>query len=352
MSLIHAEVVWDGGTTVTIPKALGTPRDDQVCGTVGEKVAEIAGRSCYDSLGKGRSSTEYHQHILQVGHLSVYEHYNFTIEIDSLNMLQLVELVGRPGLWLDQSKKGQYRLTVNARTILDWDKFPVRSAPHVGGEIRNYLASHAIEILPNLFNLKREDGVRSRVVEPETDSERWITMYMSGSRGFSHEQVRHGDFSAISQRSTRYVDESESGWVEHPLIREFVNDATDTAIPEVAEECIRVSRRAYRVTVQELESHLIDRGVDKTSARKQARGAARGFLGNALFTEMLFSANVAQWRRMLDQRATRFADAEIRQVYAKVLPALQNSRHGSRFRDYQQHRSPDGIGMVASKRGL
>jgi thymidylate synthase ThyX len=86
--------------------------------------------------------------------------------------------------------------------------------------------------------------------------------------------------------------------------------------------------------------------VDAFTARKQARGAARGYLGNALFTELIFSASVAQWRRILAQRLNAAADAEIREMAADVLPILKGCRYGSDFADMNTKPSPDGIGVV------
>jgi thymidylate synthase ThyX len=82
------------------------------------------------------------------------------------------------------------------------------------------------------------------------------------------------------------------------------------------------------------------------TARKQARGMARGYLGNALQTEMLFSASVAQWKRMLEQRLTPAADAEIRLVYELALAELKRSRYGAAFERYELVDSPDGLGKV------
>lgn len=184
--------------------------------------------------------------------------------------------------------------------------------------------------------------------EPETDEEKWITLYLVGSRGWSHELVRHGDWTAISQRSTRYCDESESEWVLHPLMSKWL-DENDSPVweqtKERMQELLDTSKNAYRETVSGLEKWLISRGVDKVSARKQARGAARGMLGNALETEVIFSASVAQWRHMLTMRAADAADAEIRLGFAEaVLPCLRQSRYADRFADFELVSASDGIG--------
>jgi thymidylate synthase ThyX len=98
---------------------------------------------------------------------------------------------------------------------------------------------------------------------------------------------------------------------------------------------------------KELQAWLASRGVDAMTARKQARGAARGYLGNALYTDMVFSASVAQWRRMLRLRCCDPADAEIRVLAAAALPGLKASRHGDRFASFDTAPAKDGLGLVA-----
>lgn len=375
--LILAKLVYDGGD-VAIPADLGTPRDDQMQGTPAEQLIELAGRACYDSLGKGRASFTvdgkqgYHDHITQVGHGSVWEHFNFTIDIKlpskdkrALNNLRRVfcmACMNRPGVITLHSGRG-LRVTLNARAVNEWltweqalygKVFPLaKQVAAVFSRLGNSLAPH---VMPQYIHAPAADEYQfselnsAKIVKPVGDYEKWVSMFLTGSRGLSHELVRHGDFTAISQRSTRYVDESESEWVEHPLITQYVNDchAEDTAIPATSEEVFKAAKEAYRVTSAELESYLADnRGVDKLTARKQARGAARGYLGNALYTELIFSANVAQWKRMLRQRASVHADAEIRELFCKVLAELKLSRYAESFENWQLERSPDGIGYVA-----
>ncbi len=177
-------------------------------------------------------------------------------------------------------------------------------------------------------------------------------MYLSGSRGFSHEQVRHRF--QMSQRSTRYCDESSSPWVEHPLLTMYRDEMGE----EFGTTLVPSAQSRYSVAVSKLEAWLRMRGLDGLTARKQARGAARGFLGNALFTEMIFTANLPQWREMVMQRCSPGADAEIRVLYAQVLRELKNgvSRHDDRvktyFDDLSLVPSPDGIGEVVEVRKI
>jgi thymidylate synthase ThyX len=165
----------------------------------------------------------------------------------------------------------------------------------------------------------------------------------------SHEQVRHRF--AVSQRSTRYVDEDGSPYIQHPLVTayladEAVQEGTRLAVAEQIARSVEADRTTYRLLVARLEAYLLGRGTDRRTARKQARGAARGYLGNALATELLFSAPVSGWKWIFSQRANALADAEIRAVYEPALAALKASRYGDRFAAFTLVSSPDGLGKV------
>lgn len=230
---------------------------DQDQGTTQERLVECAGRSCYDSYGKGRDSKAYHQHIMDVEHGSVTEHAS-------------------------------------------------------------------------------------------------LSYFLSGvSRGLTHELVRHRVGVAISQRSTRYVDENESAWVWHPLIvayldqvggRETTSDSAECDfVHELTADLRDKAQSNYSELVGRLQSWLTGKGVDKLTARKQARGAARGLLGNALMTEMVWTCNLRALKTVLDQRAKAAADAEIRvmanRLYEEALPYFP-----SYLGRYQKRSCPDGIG--------
>lgn len=234
-----------------LPPELGEPREDQLKGTDAGKIIETAGRTCYDSFGKGRNSVEYAKHILESGHGSVLEHAQFTFFITGV------------------------------------------------------------------------------------------------SRGLTHELVRHRVGVAISQRSTRYVDETESPWILHPLLVEYLDKTGDDVLRVRWDEAVGKCRSVYAETVEKLQNFLIKRGSDKLTARKQARGAARGVLGNALETELIWSANVRALRTVLSQRASSGADAEIRAM-AMELHRIMVAEVPPYFLDYVLSESSDGLGEVAT----
>ena len=349
-----AYLVWDGGDDIRIPSIMGKPAENQMKGSAGERLSELGGRICYDSLGKGRSSEEYHTHIKEVVHGSVYEHVHMTVFMP-WNMREpfaIAVFLNRPGIWVQMVDNG-IRVTFNPRVLLDWEKF---GSPYALE--RDVLHHHSAEAWPMILSPRtlpreRADFIKTatRVMEPENDEERWVTLYVSGSRGFSHELVRHGDFTAISQRSTRFVDEDGSPWIDHPLVMEFMRQAPDLEREEVALEigdAKTVARKVYADLSNRLQKWLIEKkNVDKFTARKQARGAARGYLGNALETEVIFSASVGQWKRMLRLRACGAADAEIRSVFIEALYELQKSRYASCFSNWKVVPATDGIGETA-----
>jgi len=370
---MKAELVFDQSGSVKVPTAMGEPKEHQDKGTDLERLAEIAGRVCYDSMGRGRSSPEWHKHVLEVDHLSVYEHCPITIGLDreqfrvhpdepeialDLAMLGIVSrLMGRPGItaMFHQRNKNlhELRINFNPRCVLDWNKLPFGNP---GDVIERQIWATMLEAVKDVApQMAQEydlpsDRYKYEHVEPYFETEKWVSFWLKSSRGWSHEQVRHGDFSGISQRSTRFVDESESDWHWHPLLAQYLEEHTDD------ETCVKflkpidgsmmMAKATYQLIVEHLEPWLVTRGVDKLTARKQARGAARGFLGNALSTQMIFSASVWEWKCYLGQRMSPHADAEIRLVANEVFEAILDSKWGGDFGDYDIEDSPDGIGMV------
>ena len=361
----RAQLVFDGSEDFFIPMPMGLPSADQLKGNARENTLELCGRVCYDSLGVGRNSRDYHENLIKSKHLSVYEHTPVTVEIDlkkaGIEYHDVGCLFNRPGITVIFSASDFIRVTFNYRAAMEWEQNSTNQ-PLIDEEIRQAIhygfyttAPMVFEIAKKYYEIKEIESTvmeYTKIVEPNTPREQHISIYMSGSRGFSHEQVRHR-FN-ISQRSTRYVDESSSPWVKHPLILQYLRDVGDGGLHELMDNTVAQAQQTYTILVDLLEKWLIGKGHEKTPARKQARGAARGFLGNALQTEMIFTASVQAWRDiMLVQRASQFADAEIREVYAgaedntnHVIAALKQSRFADQFQNVNVVPSPDGIGNV------
>lgn len=374
---IGAELVWDGTDEIRIPARMGEPLPGQMEGTTGEKLTELSGRICYDSLGSKRSrpSAQYIAHILDVGHTSIAEHFNATILIEARNpafidMLSFV-MLNRPWFWVTPLSPTAARITLNCRGAMEFDRwtkilsgmmpdYPVSEATHLSALIKSAYSPLVPRLVkdphPAAVSMAQGelDVLSAQVVEPETDAEKWITLYTYGSRGFSHELVRHGDFTGMSQRSTRYCNEGKSPWTLHPLMQMYLREADPTealVAGEGVKTFINDAKDLYKSWVKRLIP-FVQSKIDpedpyaKTTARKQARGAARGLLGNALETELVFSASVAQWKHIFRMRAAGAADGEIRYAACKALEACKASRYGDRFEDLTLVEAGDGTGYM------
>jgi thymidylate synthase (FAD) len=185
-----------------------------------ERLAEIAGRVCYMSYGKGRKTNgDFLSHIIEVGHGSVLEH-----------------------------------------------------------------------------------GV-------------WSFLITGVSRSFTHELIRHRHFS-YSQLSQRYVDESDSDFIEPDVI------AADPELHAAWAEAVNAARAGYDKLVKGLEAKFTDVD-DRTLRRKMARQAARSVLPNATETKIFVTANARALRHFIELRGSEHADVEIRKVAVAVLRLMQ-----------------------------
>jgi len=204
----------------------------------GERLAEVAGRICYMSYGKGRkTNAEFIGHLIDVGHGSVLEH-----------------------------------------------------------------------------------GV-------------WSFIVTGVSRSFTHELIRHRHFS-YSQLSQRYVDESDSEYVEPDVI------AADPELHAIWAGSVNAARAAYDELVLRLEARFTD-VPEKTLRRKMARQAARSVLPNATETKIFFTGNARALRHFIELRGSEHAEVEIRKVAVALLRIMQQEAPNL-FADYTLEPLPDG----------
>lgn len=225
-------------------------------GTDAERLIEFAGRGCYDSYGRGRSSADFHANIKAVRHGSVLEHCSWTF-------------------WIE--------------------------------------------------------GV---------------------SRGLTHELVRHRVGVAISQRSTRYTDESKSRIIVPPIF--IVKEGDDESSSQVKVDAQNTLLRTHRAAAQaysELVSsgaHLMDLrdGVSKTGGRKMARGAARSTLGQDLEACLTWTVNLRSLINAACQRYNEHAEAEIRRLF-RILIETVKPDVPNYLEEIQEIACSDGLGNAA-----
>ena len=161
----------------------------------------------------------------------------------------------------------------------------------------------------------------------------WSFVIAGVSRSFTHELIRHRHFS-YSQLSQRYVDESNSDYIEPDVI------ADDPELHAVWCEAVNAARGAYDRLVEGLQKHYAQ-VPEATLRRKLARQAARSVLPNATETKIFVTGNARALRHFIELRGSEHADVEIRKVAVAMLRILQ-AESPSLFGDYRTVPLPDG----------
>ena len=161
----------------------------------------------------------------------------------------------------------------------------------------------------------------------------WSFVITGVSRSFTHELIRHRHFS-YSQLSQRYVNESDSAFVEPDVI------ADDPALHAVWTEAVDATRRAYDQLVEGLQKHFTHI-PEATLRRKLARQAARSVLPNATETKIFMTGNARALRHFIELRGSEHADVEIRKVAVAMLRIMQRESPNL-FADYRLETLPDG----------
>ena len=155
------------------------------------------------------------------------------------------------------------------------------------------------------------------------------TFYVVGiSRACTHELVRHRHLS-FSQRSTRYVDESDANMLMPEVLAG--NAEAAKAFQEVAAAAKAKYEEIRKALAKDPRFTAIE---DRTARRKAIREAARSVLPNATETRIVVTGNLRAWRHFVRMRATTFADPEIRKLAVEILRQLKEA-YPATFQDYE-----------------
>lgn len=122
-----------------------------------------------------------------------------------------------------------------------------------------------------------------------------------GSRAFTHQLVRHR-MAAFTQQSQRYLNEEHFKIVEPPAIRK--NPETHALFSD----CMDKARETY--------IRLQDLGIKNEDARF--------VLPNAIESEIAVTADLREWRHILELRGGPKAQWEIRHVAIQILKILKD----------------------------
>ena len=120
------------------------------------------------------------------------------------------------------------------------------------------------------------------------------------SRSLTHQLVRHR-LASFTQKSQRYVDERNFTFVEPPKVEEN---------PEAHEIYVN-----FMKTVRETYKKLREFKIPKEDARF--------VLPNATTTEIVITANLREWRHIVELRGSEHAQREIRRMTIEILRILK-----------------------------
>lgn len=129
----------------------------------------------------------------------------------------------------------------------------------------------------------------------------YATFRISGvSRAFTHQLVRHR-LCSYSQQSQRYVDESNFSYVEPDSIK------NNPEAHSIFTEFMGKAKKTY--------SELQKLGVKNEDARF--------VLPNAVETQIVVTANLREWRHIIELRGEPGAQWEIRRAAVEILKILK-----------------------------
>ena len=167
------------------------------------------------------------------------------------------------------------------------------------------------------------------------------------SRSLTHELVRHRAGFAYSQRSQRFVDESDSPFVVPPAISEGGAEDADDILKDALEKAAQSYTELVDSLEQSIPAQIEVEGVHQDvfttpwDRRKAVRQAARAVLPNATETKIFVTANVRAWRHFIEMRGASYADWEIRRLALAVLDILREEAP-LLFGDFTIEKLPDG----------
>lgn len=129
----------------------------------------------------------------------------------------------------------------------------------------------------------------------------YATLRISGvSRAFTHQLVRHR-LCSYTQQSQRYVNESNFNYVEPPLIED--NPEAHSAFTKFMDEAKRVYLELQRLGIKNENARFV--------------------LPNAVETQIVVTANLREWRHIIELRGAPQAQWEIRKVAIEILRILK-----------------------------
>jgi len=130
----------------------------------------------------------------------------------------------------------------------------------------------------------------------------YATFRISGvSRAFTHQLVRHR-LCSFTQQSQRHVDESNFAYVEPDSIKD--NSKAHSLFSEFMNEAKRIYSELQRLGIKNEDARFV--------------------LPNAVQSQIVVTANLREWRHIIELRGSPDAQWEIRKMAIEILKILKN----------------------------
>lgn len=168
------------------------------------------------------------------------------------------------------------------------------------------------------------------------------------SRSLTHELIRHGVGTAISQESQRYVNANDINFVVPPLILHLAEN-DPTILNKYEEDCCQALEN-YEYWQEKIKQELTVAGniKEKTLIKKRANEAARALLPNAAETRLVWTGNIRALRHICELRGTEHADLEIKRLAVELTKILKAVAPLT-FTDFEITDGSFGVGTVICK---
>lgn len=238
------------------------------------KFIEMAGRTCYKSEDKitDSSAEPFVKRLIKAGHLAMVEHSNFVVRSDYWSIQDVEGIIGK---YLNACFDEDFVYVGGNLTA--WYNLPSLEVSE--------MFSPFINTFGHLFGFGEDEKALKWQICPHNEIPKELHRYSARficDRGVSHELVRHRPCS-FAQESTRYVSYNGKEM-------EFIE-------PVELDDWPIGSRQIFAVTCQDAEfryNRMLQQGMKPQQAR--------AVLPNALKTEIIVTADAAEWRHIKSLR--------------------------------------------------
>jgi len=262
------------------------------------KFIEMAGRTCYKSEDKitEDSAEEFVKKLIKAGHLAMVEHSNFVVRIELRDKQYLSVIIAQVGKYLNIAGSDTAVLYVGG-SITAWYNAlqSVLSIPGIEKDVRMFepFASVYIDLFGGGYIAKNDWQVCPHDEIPK-ELHRYSAKFIC-DRGVSHELVRHRPCS-FAQESTRYVNYGGKDM-------EFIE-------PDGFEDWNKMDKVVFAGSCDDAEGSYNLLLTGRTCSPQQARAV----LPNALKTEIVVTADAAEWVHIRKLRTAKSAHPDMQRV--------------------------------------